>query len=150
MAHFAVIRPLGEFYLTHKLWDKPRGRVLVFHLLIEGLLAGAQGLHPFIERFQRPGVEAGADMPRIDPALLRFVAYSQHQLAEVFARPARLSVPDDNHFLLTDGFELEPLTRSLARVVESRRTLGYYALFVRALRLGELTRPELRDVIAVA
>src|SRR6516164_10471480 len=100
MSHLAVTRPLGEFYLAHELWDKPRGRVLQFHFLVEGLLVGAQELHFSIERFQHRLGEAGADMPHVDPALLRVVAYGKHQGAEVLARPARLSVTDNHRLLL--------------------------------------------------
>jgi hypothetical protein len=70
MPHLAITRPLGEFYLANELGNKPCGRVLVLHLVIERLLVGAQRLHGFIERFQRRLVEAGADTPRIDPPLL--------------------------------------------------------------------------------
>ena len=48
------------------------------------------------------------------------------------------------------GLELQPLARSLARVVETRGTLGDHALLVRSLRLGELALTELCDVLAVA
>src|SRR6516225_7077214 len=58
--------------------------------------------------------EAGADMPHVDPALLRVVAYGKHQGAEVLARPARLSVTDNHRLLLMYRLELEPLARSLA------------------------------------
>jgi hypothetical protein len=74
MPHLVVTRPLREFYLSHELGNKPCGGVLVFHFLVKGLLVGAQGLHRFIERLQRRLVEAGADMPSIDPALIGFVA----------------------------------------------------------------------------
>src|SRR6516225_11339645 len=131
MPHLAVTRPLGEFYLAHELRNEPRGLILVLHLFIEGLLAGVQRLHRSIDRFQRDLVEAGADMPSVDPALLRFVAHCKHQGAEVLSRPARLSVTDYHHLLLMYGLELEPLARSLARVIQPRRALGDHALFVR-------------------
>ena len=35
MAHLAFTRPFGEFNFAHKLRNKPRGRVLLLHLLIE-------------------------------------------------------------------------------------------------------------------
>jgi hypothetical protein len=38
MPHLAFTRPLGEFYLTYELRNKPRGRGLMFHLLIERLV----------------------------------------------------------------------------------------------------------------
>src|SRR5262249_18346311 len=135
MSHLAVTRPLGKFYLAHQLRHKPGGLVLVFHLLLKGFLVSAQGSHFSIERFQQRLVEAGADMPHVDPALLRFVAYGKCQGAEILARSARLGVTDDHHLLLMDGLELEPLTRSLARVIKSRRALGDDALFVRLLCL---------------
>ena len=150
MPHLGLTRPLGEFYLAHELRDKPRGGVLVLHFLIERLLVGAQGLHRSIERLQRRLVEAGADMPSIDPAFLRFVTDRKHQRAKVLARPARLSVTDDHHLLLMHRLELQPLARPLSRVVESRRALGDHALLVRSLRLGELALTELGDVLAVA
>src|SRR5262249_9857008 len=150
MPHLAVKRPLGEFYLADEPRNKPRRLVLVLHLLAEGLLASAQGLHFSIEGFQHRLVEAGADMPRVDPALLRFVAYGKCQGAEVLARPARLSVTDYHHLLLMYGLELEPLARSLARVIQPRRALGDHALFVRSLCPGELPYTELGDVLAVA
>src|SRR5262245_24528137 len=78
MPHFAITRPFGEFYLAHELGNEPGGCFLVLHFLVEGLLVGAQGLHFFIERFQRRLIEAGADMPGVDPALLRSVAYRKH------------------------------------------------------------------------
>src|SRR5437588_10243598 len=113
MPHFAITRPLGEFYLAYELGNKPLGRVLVLHFLVERLLIGAQWLHRCIERLQRSLVEAGADMPRVHPTLLRIVAYCKHQRAKVLARPARLSVTDDQRLLLMHGLELEPLARSL-------------------------------------
>src|SRR5215467_9792744 len=88
-------------------------------------------------------------MPRVDPALLRFVAYCKCQGAEVLARPARLSVTDDNYLLLMHSLELEPLARPLARVIEPRRALGDDALFVRSLRLKELPLAKLGDALAV-
>ena len=63
MPHLGLTCPLSEFYLTHKLRDKPRRGVLVLHFLIEWLLVGAQGLHRPIERLQCRLVESGADMP---------------------------------------------------------------------------------------
>ena len=48
MPHLGLTRPLGEFYLADKLWDKPRGGVFGIHFLVERLLVGAQGLHGFI------------------------------------------------------------------------------------------------------
>src|SRR6516162_7798240 len=150
MSHLAVTRPLGKFYLAHQLRNEPRGLVLVFHLLVKGFLATAQGPHFSIKRFQHRLVEARADMPDIDPALLRFVAYGKCQGAEVLARPARLGVTDYHHFLLMDGLELEPLARSLTRVIQSRRALGDHALFVRFPCLGELPYAELGHVLAVA
>src|SRR6516162_7160733 len=113
MPHLAITRPLGEFYLAHKLGNKPRSRVLVLNFLVEGLLVGAQGLHRSMERSQRRLVEAGADVPSVGPALVRFVAYSEHQGTEILARPARLSVTDYHHLLLMHGLKLEPLARSL-------------------------------------
>jgi hypothetical protein len=35
MPHFALTSPLSEFYLTYELGNKPRGRVLVLHFLVE-------------------------------------------------------------------------------------------------------------------
>jgi hypothetical protein len=64
MPHLAVSRPLGEFHLAHELGTKPRGHVPVLNLLVERLLAGAQGLHRLIERLQRHLVETGAGMYR--------------------------------------------------------------------------------------
>ncbi len=150
MPHLAIIRPLGEFYLAHEVGTEPHGHVLVLNLLVEGLLAGAQGLHRFVERFQRRLVEAGADMPSVSPALLRFVAYGEHQRAEILARPAWRSVTDYHHLLLMHGFKLKPLACSLAGVVEPSRVLGDHALVVRSLGFGELLLAELGDVLAVA
>ena len=82
-----------------------------FTFLIKGLLVGVQRPHRPIDRFQRDLVEASADMPSVDQALLRFVAHCKHQEAEVLARPARLSVTDYHHLLLVHGLELEPLAR---------------------------------------
>src|SRR5262245_40680920 len=89
-------------------------------------------------------------MPHIDPTLLRFVADGKYQRTEVFARPARLSVTDYHHLLFMYGLELEPLARSLARVIQSRRALGDHALFVRSLCVGELPYTKLGDMLAVA
>src|SRR5262249_55694080 len=88
MPHLALTRPLGEFYLAYELGNKPSGRVLVLHFLVERLLRGAQGLHCSIERLQRRLVEAGANMPGIDPALRGAVTYCKNQRAKVLARPA--------------------------------------------------------------
>ena len=77
VAH-VVTRPLSEFYLPHELGNKPRGGVLGLHFLVERLLVGAQRLNDFIDRLQRRLVEAGADMPSIDPAFLGFVADRKH------------------------------------------------------------------------
>src|SRR6516165_10231285 len=98
MPHLAVTRPLGVFYFADEPRNKPRRLVLVLHLLAEGLLASAQGLHFSIEGFQHRLVEAGADMPRVDPALLRFVAYGKCQrsrstCATCAAQCNRLSPP---------------------------------------------------------
>src|SRR5580704_15459681 len=98
--HLAFARPLSELYLAHELGNKPRGRSLVLHFLVEGLLIGAQRLHRSIERLERCLVEAGADMPRIDSVLLRFVSYCKHQGAKVLSRSARRSVTDDHDLLL--------------------------------------------------
>src|ERR1700730_4306612 len=111
MPHFGLTRPLGEFYFAHELRDKPCSCVLILHFLIERLLVGAQGLHRPIEGLQRRLVEAGADMPSIDPALLRYVPDRKHQRAKVLARPTWLSVTDDHHLLLMHRLELEPLAR---------------------------------------
>src|SRR6516165_9158881 len=113
MPHLALTRPLGEFYLAYELGNKPGGCVFVLHFLVDRLLVGAQRLHCSIERLQRRLVEASADMPGIDPALLGIVTDCKHQRAKVLARPARLSVTDDHYLLLMHGLELEPLTRSL-------------------------------------
>ena len=48
------------------------------------------------------------------------------------------------------GLKLQPLARSLARVVETCRPLGDHALFVRSLCLGELASAELGDMLTVA
>jgi hypothetical protein len=119
MPHLAFPRPLGEFYLAHELRNKPRGRILVFHFLVERLLVAAQGLHRSIERLERRLIEAGADM-----TFIRLVAYRQHQRAKVLARSARLSVTDDYDLLLVHSLELEPLACSLARVVEPAARLA--------------------------
>ena len=89
MAHLAFTRPFGEFNFAHKLRNKPRGCVLLLHLLIERPLVRARRLH----RLQRCLVEAGADVPRIDPALIRFVAYRKHQRSKVLARFVRRASP---------------------------------------------------------
>ena len=150
MPHLGLTRPLGEFYLAHELRDKPRGRVLVLHSLIERLLVGTQRLHHLIERLQRGLVESGADMPSIDPAFLCLMANSKYQRAKELARPTWFSVTDDDYLVLMHGLELQPLARSLARVVETRSAFGDYAFFVGSLRLGELALTELGDVLAVA
>jgi hypothetical protein len=85
MPHLGFACPLSEFHLTHKLGDEPRGRGLVLHFLIERLLVGAQRLHRFIERLQCRLVEAGADMPSIDPAFPGFVSDRKHQRAKVLS-----------------------------------------------------------------
>jgi hypothetical protein len=72
-------------------------------------------------------------MTGVDPAFLRFVAYREHERAKVLARPARRSVADYYRLLLILGLKFEPLARSLARVVEPRRPLGDYALFMGSL-----------------
>jgi hypothetical protein len=149
MPHLAFARPLGELYLAHELGNKPRGRFLVLHFLVEGLLVGAQRLHRSIERFEGRLVEASANVPRIDPALRGFVAYCKHERPKILARPAQLCITDDHHFLLVHGLEFEPLARSLARVVQSCRTLGDHTLFVSSLCLGEFALAELGDVLAV-
>src|SRR6516225_231980 len=113
MPHLALTRPLAEFYLAYELGNKPSGRLLVLHFLVERLLMGAQGLHRSIERLQRRPVEAGADVPGIDPALRGVVAYCKHERPKVLARPARFSVTDDHYLLLMHGLKLEPLARSL-------------------------------------
>src|SRR6516164_3622393 len=46
-------RPLCEFYLAYELGNKPSGRLLVLHFLVERLLMGAQRPHRSIERLQR-------------------------------------------------------------------------------------------------
>ncbi len=79
MPRLPFTRPLGEFYLAYELRNKPPGPGLVLDLLFERLLFGAQGLHSFIKRLERRLVEAGADMPSVDPALLGFVAYRKHE-----------------------------------------------------------------------
>jgi hypothetical protein len=43
MPHLALTRPLAEFYLAYELGNKPSGRLLVLHFLIERLFMGAQG-----------------------------------------------------------------------------------------------------------
>src|SRR5262249_20862784 len=113
MPHLALTRPLGEFYLAYELGNKPSGRFLVLHFLVERLLMSAQGLHRSIKRLQRRLVEAGANMPGIDPALRGAVTYCKHQRPKVLTRPARLGVTDDHHLLLMHGLELEPLARAL-------------------------------------
>ena len=40
-AHLGLARPFGELYLSHELGNEPRGRVLVFHSLVERFLVGA-------------------------------------------------------------------------------------------------------------
>ena len=47
-------------------------------------------------------------------------------------------VADDHDLLFMHGLELQPLARSLSRVIETRRALGDHTLLVRSLRLGEL------------
>jgi hypothetical protein len=64
MPHLGLTRPLGKFYLTDKLGNKPRGRILVLYFLIEGPLVAAQRLHGFIKGLQRRLIEARADMTR--------------------------------------------------------------------------------------
>src|SRR5262249_42655244 len=113
MAHLPFTRPLGEFYLAYELGNKPGSCVLVLHFLVERLLVGAQWLHRSVERLQRRLVEAGANMPGIDPALRGVVTYCKHERPKVLARPARLGVTDDHSLLLMHGLELEPLARSL-------------------------------------
>src|SRR5262249_56934518 len=49
MPHLALTRPLREFYLAYELGNKPSGRFLVLHFLVERLLMGAQGLHRSIK-----------------------------------------------------------------------------------------------------
>src|SRR5262249_38616630 len=137
MPHLAITRPLGEFYLAHELGSEPGGRFLVLHFLVEGLLVGAQELHFSLKRFQRRLIEAGAHMPGVDPAFLQSVASRKHQRAEVLPCPVRLCVTDYHPLLLIYRLELEPLARSLARVVETRRALGNHALLMRALCLSE-------------
>src|SRR6516162_5897401 len=44
-----------------------------------------------------------------------------------------LSVADDHHLLFVHCLELEPLARSLSRVVQSRRALSDHAFFMRSL-----------------
>ncbi len=53
VAHLTVAGPLGEFYLSNELGDKPCGGVLVLHLLVKGLrhqdhvrIDRLQGLRP--------------------------------------------------------------------------------------------------------
>jgi hypothetical protein len=75
--HLGLTRPLGEFTLADELRNKPRGGVFGLHLLVEGLLIGAQGLHFSINRLQSGLVEARADMPSIDPGLISFVTYRE-------------------------------------------------------------------------
>jgi hypothetical protein len=118
--------------------------------LIERLLVGAQRLHRPIERLQCRLVESGADMPSIDPAFLCVIPNRKYQRAKELARPLWFCVTDDHYLLFMHGLELEPLARSLARVVETGSTLGDHALLVRSLRLGELALTKLRDVLAVA
>jgi hypothetical protein len=115
--------------------------------LIERLLVGAQRLHRPIERLQCRLVESGADVPSMDPAFLCFVAYRKHQRAKVLSRPAWFSVTDDHYLLLMHSLELQPLARSLARIVETCSTLGDYALFASSLRLGELALATLGNVL---
>src|SRR5271167_4244472 len=67
VTHLAATRPLGEFYLSHELGNKPCGRDLGLHYLVERSLIGAQRLHCAIDRLKRRLVEAGADVPSIDP-----------------------------------------------------------------------------------
>src|SRR6516225_6050786 len=88
-------------------------------------------------------------MPGVDPALIQSVAYRKHQRAEVLACPARLCVTNYHHLLLMYRLELEPLARSLARVVETRRALGNHTLLVGSLRLSEFPFAELGNVFAV-
>ena len=80
--------------------------------------------------------------------LIRLVADRKHQRAKVLARSARFSVTDYHNLLLMHRLELEPFSRALARVVESRSALGDQALLVRSLRLGELALTKLGDVLA--
>jgi hypothetical protein len=75
MPHLTFTRPLCEFYLTHKLRNKPSGRSLEPHLLIERLFVGAQRLHRFIERLERRLIKASTDMPSVNPALLGLLSY---------------------------------------------------------------------------
>jgi hypothetical protein len=51
-------------------------------------------LHRSIERLQSRLVEAGANMPSIDPGLPRLVTYREYQRAKVLAGLAQLSVTD--------------------------------------------------------
>src|SRR5215831_17916817 len=88
-------------------------------------------------------------MPGVDPALRGVVTYRKHERPKVLARPARLGVTDDHYLLLMHGLELEPLARSLTRVVESRCALGDHALFMRSLRLDKLPPAKLGDVLAI-
>src|SRR5262249_13218074 len=120
-----------------------------FTFWLKGFLVGAQGLHFSIKRFQRRLIEAGADMPGVDPAFLQSVAYRKHQRAEVLAVPVRLCVTDYHPLLVMYRLELEPLARSLARVVETRRALGNHALLMRALCLREFPLAELGNMLAV-
>src|SRR6516225_4967776 len=51
MPYFALTRPFREFYLANELRNKPRGVVLVFHLLIKRLLRSLQRAHFSMKRF---------------------------------------------------------------------------------------------------
>jgi hypothetical protein len=53
VTHLAVTRPLGEFYLSHELGNKPRGSDLGLHFLVERPLIGPQRLHRAIDRLKR-------------------------------------------------------------------------------------------------
>jgi hypothetical protein len=98
MPHLAFARPLGEVYLADELGNKPRGRFLVLHFLVEGFVVGAQRLHRSIERLERHLVEARADMTGIDPALRCFVAYCKHKRSDAPGSSRTRSSPLRNAF----------------------------------------------------
>ena len=116
----------------------------------KGLLVGAQGPHRFIDRLQRRLVEAGADMPSIDPALIGLCRGPQALASQRTYATCAVSVTHDHRLLFMYRLELEPLARSLAREIEPCRALSDHVFFVRSPCLGELSLAELGDMLAVA
>jgi hypothetical protein len=122
LPQLAVRGPLGEAHLRDQLRPDPMRPLVGLRHLGERALARFETFQHRHHPGQLALVEAGAGVPHVDQPS-GIVVHAHEQRAEIRPRLPRLGPAADDELLFVEEFDLAPVGRALARLVERHRVL---------------------------